>query len=343
MCGLMMFQINVLSALISIFLMVGVYLGLRRGHRGQRDLTAIFQGTMFQLTRWLQIILQKSRVISSHREWRPSIIAVTRFGRKRLGHFDLLRWICHRHGFGHFIQFFQGDYSLRGEFKARTHVDRLIERTEVSRAGIFVDSLICPTFELAIAQVMQMPGISGLENNCILLEFDSEIPEEIPEVVAGARLTADSSFNVLTLRSTKFRFGYRSSIHIWVTEETLAHAPLMLLLAYIIVGHPEWRRAELRLFACFDSIDAARETDRLSTLMREGRLPISRQNVTSVLCSSLDALEQEVAHRSAQADLVIAGLTTEELNSGELAQVLQHYDGANDVLFVHSTGQVSID
>ncbi len=343
MCSLMMIQINVLSAFIALFLMVAIYLWLRRGHRGERDLAAIFQGTMFQLTRWLQIILQKSRVISSQREWRPSIIAVTRFGRKRLGHFDLLRWICHRHGFGHFIQFFQGDYSFRGEVKARTHVNRLIERSEVSRAGIFVDSLICPTFQMALVHVLQMPGISGLQNNCILLEFDREIPDEIQEVVTGARLAADSGFNVLILRSTKYRFGYRSSIHLWVTEETLANAPLMLLLAYIIVGHPEWRRGELRLFACFDSIDGARETDRLSALMKEGRLPISMQNVTSLLCSSIEALEQEVSHRSAQADLVIAGLTTDDLKSDQLAEVLRHYDGANDVLFVHATEQILIE
>ncbi len=343
MCGLMMIQINTLYAFISIFLMVAIYLGLRRSHHGQRDLTAIFQGTMFQLTRRLQITLQKSRVISSEGGWRPSIVAVTRFGERRLGHFDLLRWICHRHGFGHFIQFLHGDYSFASEIEARLHVDGLIQRTEVSGAGIFVDSLICPTFQLALAQTLQMPGISGLPNNCILLEFDRENPDEINEVGQGARLAANSIFNVLILRSTKYRFGYRSSIHVWVTEDNLANAPMMLLLAYIIVGHPEWRRAEIRLFACFDSKEAEHETDKLSTLMKEGRLPISMQNVTSVSCGSGEALEQEVSHRSSQADLVIAGLIANDLDPDEVAQALRHYEGANDVLFVHSIEQISID
>ena len=350
MCGLMMIQISVLYTFISIFLMVGAYIGLRRSLRGRRDLTAIFQGTMFQLTRWLQTTLQKSRVISSEGGWRPSIVAVTRFGERRLGHFDLLRWICHRHGFGHFIRLFQGDYSFSSEVEARIHVDELIQRTEVSRAGIFVDSLICPTFQLAMAQILQMSGISGLPNNCILFEFDRENPEEIKEIRQGARLAANSMFNVLILRSAKYRFGYRSSIHVWVTEANLANAPMMLLLAYIIVGHPEWSRAEIRLFACFDSGDAARQADRLAALMKEGRLPISMQNVTSVSCSSGEALEQEVAHRSAQADLVIAGLTADNQDPDadnqhpeEVAQTLQCYKGANDVLFVHSIEQISID
>ena len=343
MCGLMMIQINVIYAFISIFMMVAIYLGLRHGHKGQRDLSAIFQGTMFQLTRWLQITLQRNRVISPEGGWRPSIVAVTQFGERRLGHFDLLRWICHRHGFGHFIQFFHGDYSFLDEIEARIHVDELIQRTEISRAGIFVDTLICPTFQLAVAQTLQMPGISGLPNNSILFEFDRENIDEINDVGQGSRLAMNSMFNVLILRSTKYRFGYRSSIHVWVTEENLMNAPMMLMLAYIIVGHPEWRRAEIQLFACFESEDAERERDRLSAWMREGRLPISEQNVTSVSCSNGEALEQEVSHYSTQADLVIAGVTAEELEPEVVTQTLRCYGSANDVLFVHSIERIAID
>jgi amino acid transporter len=341
MCGLMMIEMNILYTFLALLLMVVTYLGLRRSHHGQRDLTAIFQGTMFQLTRRLQIFLQKSRIISSEDGWRPSIVAVTRFGERRLGHFDLLRWICHRHGFGQFIQFSEGDYSFSSEVAARLRVDGLIQRTEISRAGIFVDSLICPTFQLALAQTLQMPGVSGLPNNCILLEFDQGNPDEIKEVEQGARLAANSMFNVLILRSTRYRFGYRSSIHVWVTEETLANAPMMLMFAYIIVGHPEWKGAEIEFFGCFDSTEAGREVNKLSTLMTEGRLPISTHNVTSVSCS-MDELEQEVFHRSSQADLVIAGLKADSLEPRAVADALRNYERANEVLLVHSSEQISI-
>ena len=341
MCGLMMIRIDILYSLLALLLMIATYIGLRRSRHGQRDLTAIFQGTMFQLTRRLQIFLQKSRAISTKDGWRPSIVAVTRFGERRLGHFDLLRWICHRHGFGQFIQFSEGDYSFSSEVAARLGVDELIQRTEVSRAGIFVDSLICPTFQLALAQTLQMPGVSGLPNNCILLEFHQDNPEEIKEVEQGARLAANAMFNVLILRSTKYRFGYRSSIHVWVTDETLSNAPMMLMFAYIIVGHPEWKRAEIKLFGCFDSTEAGREVNKLSTIMTEGRLPISTHNVTSVSCS-MDELEEEVFHRSSQADLVIAGLKADSPEPRAVADALRHYERANEVLLVHSSEQISI-
>ena len=343
MCGLMMIQMNILYAFLAISLMTATYYGLIRSRKGERDLTAIFQGTMFQLTRRLQIILQKNRVEQSDGGWRPSIIAVTRFGERRLGHFDLLRWISHRHGFGHFIQFFQGDYTFAGEKRAQAQVNRLIEQSEISGAGVFVDSLICPSFDMALAQTLQMPGISGLPNNCVLLEFDEEHPEEIGETLRGARLAADSNFNVLVLRSAKYRFGYRSSIHIWVTEDNLSNAPLMLMLAYIIVGHPEWKRAEIRFFACLDSEIAEQETDQLSNLMTVGRLPISRQNVTSVCCATQEELEQEVAALSSKADLVITGLTAGTLRTDQVERSLRAFDGANDVLFVHSSESIVIE
>ena len=343
MCGLMMIQISILYAFISVGIMVATYLGLRRSREEQRDLTAIFQGAMFQLTRWIQTTLQKGRVITSEGDWRPSIVAVTRFGERRLGQFDLLRWICHKHGFGHFLQFLQADYSSASESAARLRVDKLIQRTEVSGAGIFVDSVIAPTFQLAIAQALQMPGISGLPNNSILLEFHQEHPDEIDEIEQGIGLVSDLTFNVLILRSTAYHFGYRSSIHVWVTEANLKNAPMMLLLAYIIVGHPEWKDARIRLFACSEATDAEHEADQLSTLMREGRLPISMQNVTSVSYSSRRILEQEVANRSSQADLVIVGLTAEDLHPNQLTQTLESFAAANDVLFVHAVEQISID
>ena len=343
MCALIMLQMRPFYALAAVLLMVLTYFGLRRTHKGERDLTAIFQGTMFQLTRHLQIMLQTSRSEGAKGGWRPSIVALTRFGDQRLGHFDLLRWICHRHGFGHFLQFIDGEYSFRGEIEARTQVSKLINRSEISNAGILVDSLICPTFKAAVAQSLQMPGVSGLPNNSVLFEFNKHRPEEIEEIAQGGILAAESIFNVLILRSTQYRFGYRSSIHLWVSEETLDSAPMMLLLAFIIVGHPEWRDAEIQLFACFDSREADQEKDRLSLLLEERRLAVSSQNITPVQCADSSALEIEVGRRSSEADLTITGLLAGDIEPDRAGKALMRLDKANDVLFVLSSERVSID
>ena len=72
---------------------------------------------------------------------------------------------------------------------------------------------------------------------------------------------------------------------------------MMLLLAYIIVGHPDWKRAEIRLFVCSDSREGEREVDKLSALTQEGRLPISMQNVTSVSYDSKETLRGGGPHQ----------------------------------------------
>ena len=77
--------------------------------------------------------------------------------------------------------------------------------------------------------------------------------------------------------------------------------------------------------------------------MTEGRLPISEHNVTSVHCATGESLEFEVSLRSSKADLVIAGLTDDDIKSGKAEQALQCYDGANDVLFVHASEPVLIE
>lgn len=343
MCGVLMIQMNVFYAFVAVLLMVATYSGLRRTRKDERGLTAIFQGTMFQLTRRLQIKLQQNRVVTAEGDWRPSVVAITRFGARRLGHFDLLRWISQRHGFGHFIQFFPGEYTFASEIDARKHVNKLVQQTADSKAEVFVDSLICPSFRTAVAETLQLPGISGLPNNCVLLEFDKEHPEEMDETVQGAVVAAESMFNVLVLRSTPYRFGYRSSIDLWVTEDHLENARLMLLLAYIIVGHADWRSARIRLFACIDSGNSEQPTDKLSALMTEGRLPISRQDLIAVTLKAGSSLESEVIRRSSDTDLLITGLKAEELNSEAAEQALRRYDGANDVLFVYASEKVAIE
>ena len=343
MCVLMMIQMSAAYAVLAMAIMVGIYIGLKRSRRGERDLSAILQGAMFQLVRRLQITLQKNQTGNQDIGWRPSFVALTQFGDRRVAQFDLLRWISHRHGFGHFVQHMKGEYSLEMELEAHAQLSKLVKRSELSRAGTFVDTLIAPSFENAVTQALQYPGISGLSNNSVLLEFDQDHPEEIPRLERAMRLAASSRFNVVVLRSSTFRFGYRASIHVWLTPETLPNAAMMLMLAYIIVGHPEWRTAEIRVFACIGTDGDQHEADQLSALVDQGRLPIGRQNVETLPVESRSRIESEVAYRSSDADLVIAGISADQMRDGDLIEVLRSHRVANDIIFVHAVEEIVID
>ena len=341
MCFMLMFQIQPLYAVLALFLMWGLYWGLGHGRREERDLSVILKGVMFQLTRRLQISLQQSRAGTDRRDWRPSFIAITRHSLDRLSHFELLRWVCHRHGFGQFIHYVAGELSIESRKQAEAIVEKLIQRTKASHAGVFVETVIAPSMKTALAQVVQVPGISGLPNNSILFEFPQNEAEEIKEVIEGARLISPLDYNICILRSSEFRFGYRKNIHIWLTKDDLTNAPLMILLGYIIIGHPDWKDAEISVFACFPGIRLEQELENLNDMIVKGRLPISSKKVTPVFYGDESSFELAAADRSANADLVILGLTRQEILKDTKSALISH-PNLKDVLFVNSRQRILI-
>jgi amino acid transporter len=59
-CVWLMFQMNPTYAILSIIIMVLMYVGINAYHKDRKGLESIFQGAIFQLSRNLQVYLQKS-------------------------------------------------------------------------------------------------------------------------------------------------------------------------------------------------------------------------------------------------------------------------------------------
>ncbi|MFQ5876378.1 MAG: amino acid permease [Acidobacteriota bacterium] len=341
MCFMMMFQMRPFYALLALLIMIAIYKGLGYRRREERDLAAIFEGVMFQLTRRLQISLQRSDPGGRIRDWRPSFVALSRKSLDRVDHFDLLRWISQRHGFGQLIHLVDGTLTPESSRKAEEIARKLIVQTEASRAGVFVKTIVAPSYMTALSHVAQLPGVSGLPNNGVLLEFSKEHSEELAEVIEGARLFAPLGFNVCVLRSAGFRFGYRKDIHIWLTADDLASAPLQILLAYIILGHPDWEEAEIRLFACYPASEVKEEMEKVNQIVTEGRLPISPEKITPVAYGGETSFEMATARRSSEADLVILGLRQKEIFESPERALLAHAQ-LRDVLFVNANEPIRI-
>ncbi|MEZ5355025.1 MAG: amino acid permease [Bryobacteraceae bacterium] len=338
MCFMMMFQMSPAYALFSLTIMFLIYQGLGWTRKGERSLSSILQGVMFQLTRRLQISIQKARAGETLGDWRPSILAITRHSEDRLGQFDLLRWLCHQQGFGQFVQYVEGKLSRDSEALAGRIAERLIQRTEVSKAGIYVDTMIAPSFDSALSSIVQMPGVSGLPNNTVLFEYATG-DGDVSEVTQGAALVESLGLNVAILRSTPARFGYRRHVHIWLTEDDYSNAPLMILLAYILVGHPEWHEAEIDIFACYRSSEMECELGKLHGMIAEGRLPVSTKNVTAVPYDGERGVEAAAVAMSGNADLLILGLPENGRVPWDSAD---RFTGLKDILFVRAAEYISI-
>ena len=340
MCLLIMFQMNPLYAFGSIVLMIGLYAIIRRS-RGDssNDLAAIFSGVMTQATRFLQIKLQKT----PPEDWRPSIIMVTPRTFDRSAPVQFLAWLCHRYGFGTYLHYVEGRLDRDTFEQTRRMQQQMVHDIEEKRSAIYVDTMISPSFTSALAQSLQAPGVSGMENNSVLFEFSIHDPfSTVEQVVTGCDMAAVPRMNRLVLRHGDHYFGNRSDIHLWLTWHDYRNANLMILLAYVLLGHPDWRQGEIKIFAAFPHAQVERESAKLIAMIQDGRLPITYKNVEVIPTDDSVDFGKLVEERSAHADLVVLGFTAARLRDkgGEL---FQRHPQLKDVLFVSSEEEIDIE
>ena len=327
-------------AVAAIVFMTLLYRGIRATRKDEvDDLSAIFHGVMTQLTRYLQIRLQKT----PPRDWRPSLILITPRTFDRISPQTMLSWLCHRYGFGTYLHFIKGMLNRETFLESQGVQDRLIEGIEETDSAIYVDTIISPSMASALAQSLQVPGVSGMENNTILFEFSVHDPPEVHGGGHGRMPPGVGSQNepsgAPALRSLLREPEEHSRLaHL----ERLRNANLMVLLSYILLGHPDWAGAEIHIFAAFPYEGVPEEKDRLQTMISEGRLPIAAKNLQIIPTDDQVDFAALVEKRSYGADLVVLGFTEARLQEKGMELLLRH-PVLQDVLFVSAEETIFIE
>ncbi len=339
-CAWLMFQMNALYATVAILVMFALYAIISIHNPDKRGLSSIAQGVIFQLSRQLQVFLQKSAK-QEEAGWRPAIVSLSDATFQRLGSFDMLRWLSHRYGFGTYIHFEQGYLSRNTNDEAQTIQRRMVDIVNVSDSNVYVDTIISPSFTTAISQIVQLPGISGHDNNMVLLEFDKRTMEGANQIVDNFQLISSTGFDVAILGSSTRGFGYHHQIHVWLTPADFENASLMILIAYILIGHPEWRHGEIRIFSTLPSQKVEAEQERLSKLIRAGRLPISESNVVMIPQKQGVTRRAVVSEHSQDADLIILGFRGKAMKR-EREELFKGYEDVGNVLFVNTSTELEL-
>ncbi|MCU0303592.1 MAG: hypothetical protein MUC56_06005 [Thermoanaerobaculales bacterium] len=343
-CLLLMFQMDPAFALVAIVAMALIYRVIRasRGQRGD-DLGAIFRAVMVQATRQMQVGLQASGGQGSADQWRPSIIMVDGRTFDRSSPLRLLSWLAHRHAVGTYLHFIPGRLDRDSYLESKKTLERLIRLVHDRASGIFVDTIVSPSMRSALAQSLQVPGISGMENNTVLFEFAfNDPPEVLQEVVEGCVDAAATEMDILVLRHSNVFFGGRDRIHIWLTWHDYKNASLMILTAYMLVGHPDWKHAEIEILVAAPEERAAGEEAKIEQTLATGRIPVSPRNVRIFPTDAQVDFGRLVAEHSASADLVILGFTMPRLNA-KGADLFERHPELNDVLFVCAEARLAIE
>ena len=119
------------------------------------------------------------------------------------------------------------------------------------------------------------------------------------------------------------------------------HHVLAFPLAYVSAGHPDWREADISIFACFPAEEIAEARNKLNEMITEGRLPIPRHRVRAIPFNGESTFAKALCRQSVQADLVIRGLSYDSIARDLQNAVMAHKD-LRDILFVHVSEQISI-
>ena len=344
MCLLVMFQMNPVFAVLALLVMTGLYLVMTRTKKtGEGDLAAMFQGVMTQATRYMHIRLQRRRQKAAEDEWRPSVIMVNSRTFDRRSPLIFLRWLCHRHGFGTYLHFIKGQLNAASFAESMRVKRRLVKMARAQKSTVYMDTIVSPSMISALAQSLQVPGVSGLSNNAVMFEFSKNDPPDVAvDVVKNCLFAASTRMTLLVLRHGDFHFGERHSIHIWLTWNDQENANLMILLSYILLGHPDWKNAEIRVFAALPRDQVAERRDEFKRLISEGRLPVSEKNLRFLPTNDVTSFRRLVARLSADADLTVVGFDLEGLEERREA-VFTNHPTLKDVLFVHTPQEITIE
>ncbi|MCS7018743.1 MAG: amino acid permease [Cytophagales bacterium] len=340
-CIFVMINVNLRLSLLSLVFMVFTYLVVSRYQHRKQGLSTIFQGVIFQLSRTLQIFLQKVRKEPEAEHWRPSIICISTHSFDRVSAFQFLRWISYKYGFGTYIHLIEGYLSKETHRQSKECYKQLIQISDATHSNVYIDTLVSPSATAAISQVIQLPGISGKENNVIMFEFSKSNPEGLESIAANFQLVRATDFDAIVLGSSDRNFGYHSEIDIWITSNDYENASLMILLGYIILGHPEWSNASIKIFAIYPEDELVEQKQNLMELINSGRLPISPGNIELIPQKENVDTKTIINQKSKRADLTIIGIRSEAVkHSGEA--VFMGYDGIGDVLFVNTKNMKSL-
>ena len=327
----LMFKMNTPYAAVSLIIMGMIYYIIMQNNKENQGLNKLFRGVVFQLSRQLQIFLQRAESTEKKNSWRPFGVCISHDTFNRRSAFDIMRWISHKYGFGTYIHFIKGYLNAETTKESRHALGRLIQLSHGSKNRVYLDTIISPSYTSAIAQVVQLSGISGRGNNLILFEFSRSNPDNLKEITANYSIVESAGFDICILNTSYKSFGYKKEIHIWVRPEDYRNANLMILLGYIILGHPEWKRGKIKIFALYPKESMEEKRKQLLELIKTGRLPISPSNVTMVSYEEGNR-KKVIAKYSADADLTLTGFTSDML--ANIQDFSEGFENLGNILFV---------
>lgn len=337
----LMFKMSSYYAVAALIIMGIIYYVITVNSKENRGFAKLFRGVIFQMSRQLQVLAQRANKEEVEANWRPFVICISKDSFVRQSAFDMLRWLSYKYGFGTYIHYIEGYLSKQTTLESKDALKRLINLASGNRNKVYLDTMISPSYTSAIAQAVQLSGISGRGNNMILFEFSRSDTESFNRALDNYSLIYSAGFDVCVLNTSYKGFGYKKEVHLWITSHDYENANLMILLAYILLGHPDWREGQIKIFAIYDQNELDSKREQLLSLIKSGRLPISPENIRLIPVDEKRNTKELIMQNSVDSDLTIVGFR-HELVKAKGVEVFTGFDDIGNVLFVSSQREKEI-
>ena len=336
-----MFQISAFYSIVALIVLTAIYIYIESVHKDRRGFEAIFANSIFQLNRRLQVFVQRKRIIHSEKEWRPSVICISRNTFEYRDAIKLLSWLSYKFGFGTYLHFIKDFYSDETNQQAKVELNKLLNNIDRS-SNLYVNTIISPSDTSAIVQSIQLPGIAGMENNMLLFDYAKDKTEDLAVILDNYKIVKAGNFDICILSVSQKPIYYKNGIHVWIKTFDELNTNLMILMSFIVLGHPDWKDSNIKIhYLCEEhEVDAVQTW--LDELISIGRLPIFKQNIEIVLKDADVPFKQRINEHSDDAGLTIIGFTATDVEQ-EGEDFFTGYDKLGNILFVNASSPKVID
>jgi len=110
----------------------------------------------------------------------------------------------------------------------------------------------------------------------------------------------------------------------------------MILLGYIIMAHPDWKRSYIKIFSICAEGHRDDVKQELKELIATGRLPITLTNIEIITLSENQTIGEAVTQHSQNAGLTIVGFSDEDTVRQGDTDHFAEFNQIGDVLFVNA-------
>jgi ABC-type transporter Mla maintaining outer membrane lipid asymmetry ATPase subunit MlaF len=131
---------------------------------------------------------------------------------------------------------------------------------------------------------------------------------------------------------------FKNGIHIWIRPVDEDNANLMILLSFIILGHPDWKQGNIRIFSVCRENEHEKVMEQMEILVQSGRLPITWQNIEILIKEEQESTTTLINRHSADAALTMIGFREARLRNAPV-ETFTGYDELGNVLFLNSRGK----